>query len=203
MNRASARANLRVSVNDHKIEEVVSLKDVKCTGFGGGLWIGLTPGNSPLLLHDTGSRRFTLSIGTAHKTQARRTRLTPMAVSNSPMASSAAVSLRMAEFGIRIALGSSRPSLIRLVLLEASKPVTTGIVLGSLASIGAAHAIRSLLYETSPTDSGSIAVSVSLLLVATFLAAFFPAYRVEDRPNARAAPGINFLCGIFLSMDNI
>jgi predicted permease len=89
------------------------------------------------------------------------------------------VSLRTAEFGLRIAVGSSRLSLIRLVLVEASKPVAAGLVLGALASIGVIRAIRSLLYETSAADLGSIVASVSLLLVATFLAAFLPAYRAS------------------------
>jgi predicted permease len=96
------------------------------------------------------------------------------------------VSLRTAEFGIRIAVGSSRLSLIRLVLVEASKPVTVGLVLGALVSVGVIRAIRSLLYETSAADLGSIVASVSLLLVATFLAAFLPAYRASRTDPIRA-----------------
>lgn len=87
------------------------------------------------------------------------------------------VSLRTPEFGIRLALGSSRVALTRLVLLEALLPVSTGITLGLLASVLVTRAIRSLLYETSPADPVSIAVSLSILLVATFAAAFLPAYR--------------------------
>jgi predicted permease len=96
------------------------------------------------------------------------------------------VSLRTAEFGIRIAVGSSRLSLIRLVLVEASKPVTVGLVIGALVSVGVIRAIRSLLYETSAADLGSIVASVSLLLVATFLAAFLPAYRASRTDPMRA-----------------
>ena len=96
------------------------------------------------------------------------------------------VSLRTAEFGIRIAVGSSRLSLIRLVLVEASKPVTVGLVLGALVSVGVIRAIRSLLYETSAADLGSIVASVGLLLVATFLAAFLPAYRASRTDPIRA-----------------
>ncbi len=96
------------------------------------------------------------------------------------------VSLRTAEFGIRIAVGSSRPSLIRLVLVEASKPVTAGLVLGALLSIGVVRAIRSLLYETSVAEPGPIVASLSLLLVATFLAAFLPAYRASRTDPMRA-----------------
>ena len=96
------------------------------------------------------------------------------------------VSLRTAEFGIRIAIGSSRASLIRLVLVEASKPVTAGLVLGALLSVGVVRAIRSLLYETSVAEPGPIVASLSLLLAATLLAAFVPAYRASRTDPTRA-----------------
>ncbi len=96
------------------------------------------------------------------------------------------VSLRTAEFGIRIAVGSSRLSLIRLVLVEASKPVSAGLVVGALLSVGVVRAIRSLLYETSVAEPAPIVASLSLLVVATFLAAFLPAYRASRTDPMRA-----------------
>ncbi len=54
----SQAAILRVSVEDHKVEEVVSLKNIKNIGFSGGLWIGVTPDGSPLLLRDTGTQEI-------------------------------------------------------------------------------------------------------------------------------------------------
>jgi predicted permease len=89
------------------------------------------------------------------------------------------VSLRLPEFGVRIALGSSKSALIRLVLVEASVPVIAGVAVGLIASIGATRAMHSLLYETSAADPVSIAASVGLLLLATFFAAFLPAYRAS------------------------
>jgi predicted permease len=89
------------------------------------------------------------------------------------------VSLRTPEFGIRVALGSSKVSLIRLVLLEALMPVGGGITLGLLISFAATRAIRSLLYETSSADPASIVTSVGILFAATFIAAFMPAYRAS------------------------
>jgi predicted permease len=89
------------------------------------------------------------------------------------------VSLRTSEFGIRVALGSSKVSLIRLVLLEALTPVGGGIALGLLTSLAATRAIRSLLYETSPADPTAILISIGILFVATFVAAFLPAYRAS------------------------
>jgi predicted permease len=89
------------------------------------------------------------------------------------------VSLRTPEFGIRVALGSSKVLLIRLVLLEALVPVGGGLLIGLLASIAAARAIRSLLYEISPADPVSIVASVGILLAAMLVAACFPAYRAS------------------------
>jgi Tol biopolymer transport system component len=54
----SEHAVLRVRVDDHKVEEVVSLHDVKRTGVDGGFWFGLTPDDSPIVLRDTGTQEI-------------------------------------------------------------------------------------------------------------------------------------------------
>jgi len=46
---------MRVRVSDGKTEQVASLKDFQMTGFY-GLWLGLTPDDSPLLLKNTGTQ---------------------------------------------------------------------------------------------------------------------------------------------------
>jgi Tol biopolymer transport system component len=51
-------AILRVDVKTRRVEEVVSLANIKNTGFIGGLWIGVAPDNSPLLLRDTGTQEI-------------------------------------------------------------------------------------------------------------------------------------------------
>jgi ABC-type antimicrobial peptide transport system permease subunit len=76
--------------------------------------------------------------------------------------------------------------LIHLVLVEASKPVTAGLVLGALLSVGVLRAIRSLLYQTSAAELGPIVASLGLLLATTFLAAFLPAYRASRTDPMRA-----------------
>jgi len=85
------------------------------------------------------------------------------------------VSLRTQEFGIRIALGSSRARLARKVLLDASYPIVGGVALGLLGASLATHWVRSLLYETSLVDPWAIGLSVAVLLLAASLAALLPA----------------------------
>jgi Tol biopolymer transport system component len=48
-------AVVRIRISDHKVEQVVDLKDFVTVGRYGG-WLALTPDDSPLLLHDTGSQ---------------------------------------------------------------------------------------------------------------------------------------------------
>jgi hypothetical protein len=46
---------VRIRIADKKVEQVLDLKDFVTVGRYGG-WLALTPDDSPLLLHDTGSQ---------------------------------------------------------------------------------------------------------------------------------------------------
>lgn len=85
------------------------------------------------------------------------------------------VSLRTKEFGIRIALGSSKQALTRLVLMDASVPIAGGLVLGLLGVALATRWVSSLLYETSPVDPWAIGLSVAVLAAAALVASLLPA----------------------------
>ena len=52
----SDAAVMRVRLKDRKVEKVVGLSGIKNTGSSGGLWFGVTPDGSPLLLRDTGTQ---------------------------------------------------------------------------------------------------------------------------------------------------
>ena len=96
------------------------------------------------------------------------------------------VTQRLTEIGIRIALGAKREQVLRLVLLDGLRPALLGLVLGLGASLGAAQAIRSLLYGASPLDvSVFAAVSGTLMAVAT-LACLVPAWRASRLDPIRA-----------------
>jgi predicted permease len=85
------------------------------------------------------------------------------------------VSLRTQEFGIRMALGSSKRALTRLVLLDAFWPMAIGLFLGLLGVAVATRWVRSLLYETSAVDPWTIGLSVAVLGAAALLASLLPA----------------------------
>jgi ABC-type antimicrobial peptide transport system permease subunit len=83
------------------------------------------------------------------------------------------VSQRTQEFGIRIALGSNRARLVRLVMMDASYPIVGGMVLGLLGAAAAARWVRSMLYEASAVDPWAVGL-MTALLIAALLASLLP-----------------------------
>ncbi|MBV9442926.1 MAG: serine/threonine-protein kinase [Acidobacteriaceae bacterium] len=51
-------AVMRVSLDTRKVDEVVSLQNLKRTGANGGFWFGLAPDDSPVVLRDTGTQEI-------------------------------------------------------------------------------------------------------------------------------------------------
>jgi predicted permease len=90
------------------------------------------------------------------------------------------VSLREQEFGIRIALGSGKAALMRLVLRQAAVPVVGGILAGLGLALMVTRWIQTLLYETKAIDPAAITATIALLLTAALLAALLPARRAAS-----------------------
>jgi hypothetical protein len=96
------------------------------------------------------------------------------------------VSLRRQEFGIRIALGSGKTSLIGLVLRQAAYPVLLGTGVGLTMALIGLRWVRSLLYQPPVMDPLAVGGSVLLLLVAATIAAMVPARRAASTDPMRA-----------------
>jgi len=87
------------------------------------------------------------------------------------------VALRRREIGVRMALGSSRAGIARLVVRRAGLMVLFGLIPGTAGAWAAGHAIRSYLYGVKALDPVTLlAVGLLLLLVSTVSAAL-PALR--------------------------
>jgi len=87
------------------------------------------------------------------------------------------VTRRRGEIGIRIALGSSRNRVVRLVLREGFALVLIGIVVGSALALAAARTAKSLVYGIQPTSPVVIEIAIVLLILIAALASFVPALR--------------------------
>jgi putative ABC transport system permease protein len=87
------------------------------------------------------------------------------------------VAQRTHEIGIRMALGSPRLDVFRLVVGQGLKLAGIGIAIGIVGAFGLARLMSSLLYGISATDFATFAgVSILLALVA-LLACYVPARR--------------------------
>jgi ABC-type antimicrobial peptide transport system permease subunit len=100
-----------------------------------------------------------------------------------------AVSSRTREIGIRIAVGASRRDIIRMVLKQTLSVTGLGILIGLPAAILGSRLIASLLFEVSPSDPLTLAVSAAVLATAGLLAGWWPARRA-----ARLEPSQTLRC---------
>ena len=96
------------------------------------------------------------------------------------------VSQRTQEIGVRIALGASRASVVRLILGQALRPVAIGAAAGVVAALGASRILSSQLFGVSRTDPLTIGAVVATLFVVASVASAVPARRAAAIDPTRA-----------------
>jgi predicted permease len=82
---------------------------------------------------------------------------------------------RAHEMGIRLALGSSRSGVLRLVVTQAARLIGLGGVLGLGAALALSRLLASLLVGVSPRDPASFAAAWLLMTLIALLASAIPA----------------------------
>jgi len=83
---------------------------------------------------------------------------------------------RRREFGIRMALGAQQREVMRLVLAQAIRLAALGVSIGLIAALAASSALRALLYGVGATDFATYAGGCVVLIVATLVASWLPAW---------------------------
>ncbi len=89
------------------------------------------------------------------------------------------MSRRTSEIGIRMALGASGTSVIRMVLGETLGIVAIGIVIGLSCSLALGKWISSKLYGLTAADPAAIVIATLIILSSALLAGFVPARRAS------------------------
>ena len=77
---------------------------------------------------------------------------------------------RRREIGIRMAVGSSRAGIVRLVTLDTVLVIALGGCAGVALGFGAAHYVESLFYQVKATDADMIALPTCAILLTTLVA---------------------------------
>jgi predicted permease len=96
------------------------------------------------------------------------------------------VSQRYREFGLRMALGATRSSIARLVLLRGSLIVAAGLAIGLALSVSLGRIIRTFLFGVTPLDPATYAVATIALFIVCAGAAFIPAWRAASFEPVKA-----------------
>ena len=76
---------------------------------------------------------------------------------------------------MRMALGASRASVLRLVVSQGMRPVMIGLVVGVLGALGLSGYMASLLFGVTRLDAPTYVGVAALLTAAAVLACYLPA----------------------------
>jgi predicted permease len=88
-----------------------------------------------------------------------------------------AVNQRHREIGLRMALGASQPSVLRLILKQGMSLVLMGVLIGLTAAILVGRLLRRMLYGVDASDPVSLVGAALMLLGVALLACYLPARR--------------------------
>jgi putative ABC transport system permease protein len=87
------------------------------------------------------------------------------------------VSRRSLEIGIRMALGAQHQDVMKMVLGHGMILALRGITIGLIGALAATRALRSLLFETSPSDPWTLTAAAGLFAGVAAAACYIPARR--------------------------
>ena len=96
---------------------------------------------------------------------------------------------RTQEMAIRLALGSQRASVIRLIVTSGARLGLIGCGLGVVAAIFATRLLRSLLFEVDPLDPAVMVLAAAAIFVLALAASLVPARRAAAVEPVRALRG--------------
>jgi predicted permease len=96
------------------------------------------------------------------------------------------VERRTSEIGVRMALGSNRAGIVRLVLRGAFLQILIGLLIGIPVSIGCARLIATQLYQVKGWDPLVLAAAIVTLSICALIASIIPAQRAASIDPVKA-----------------
>lgn len=96
---------------------------------------------------------------------------------------------RTAEIGVRLALGASAASVMRMVLRQSMTMVTLGIIAGTAGAIAAGRILQTAVDGMAAMDPYTVASMIAILVCAALVASLIPARRAARIDPMRALRG--------------
>jgi len=90
------------------------------------------------------------------------------------------VSRHTREIGVRMALGAQSRDIFTMILGQALRTITIGVVIGVAGSLALTRAMASMLFGLSPTDPFTFVAVSLLLMVVALIACWVPARRAAS-----------------------
>lgn len=90
-----------------------------------------------------------------------------------------AVSQRSREIGLRMALGATSPSVVRMIIRRGLGATALGLVIGLAAAWGITRTMQSLVYAVATSDRATLAAASALLGTIALVACAVPAFRAS------------------------
>ena len=88
-----------------------------------------------------------------------------------------AVSQRLREIGVRVALGATPGKILRQILSSGLSLAAIGLFIGLGAALALTRYLEALLYSVRPTDPAVFALAITTLLLVAMSACYVPARR--------------------------
>ncbi|HZS44989.1 MAG TPA: ABC transporter permease [Blastocatellia bacterium] len=90
-----------------------------------------------------------------------------------------AVTQRIHEIGIRMAVGANTRQVFRMVIEQGMKLVMIGICIGLFVAVLSTRILSTLVFKTSTLDPFSFGAGAAILILIALLACFIPAWRAS------------------------
>jgi len=81
------------------------------------------------------------------------------------------------EIGLRMALGASRPAVMRMILSQGGKLAAAGVIVGLAASYALTRSMEAMLFGVSASDPSTFIAVATLLTAVALAACYIPARR--------------------------